>query len=398
MKAASPRRWLIWFWLTLGGLSALALWAALRLPSYRDPPHNFYAMQHGEYFNPSGLTRRQSGGLKLGFAESFDPPPIGVFGNHIIWHFGADAFGAPESAETFFNYGYANVSLPEMLRLMRHMEARQRLPSDLMIVAITPPNADNGRFIIDNGNELPPDLMLSDALSANVEADAHDVAEAAWRALQTRLHEVFNYNTLILGLTYDPQRAHATGPAICADGAPREALPSWFGKLPYTIRHAINPYLVVNFCAPDAWVGAFRRDGSSVAPLQQRLVRNEHGVGVAKRGLRAGDEREIARQLRAIDALGQRNGAAVVFLITPVFETERSDSVVNRIFDRALALAPELEVIDHRALREDPALFVDYLHPAPGYYRLVVDELRRRGLVEAGPDQTSIRPDPIPGR
>src|SRR5262245_24902257 len=41
----------------------------------------------------------------------------------------------------------------------------------------------------------------------------------------------------------------------------------------------------------------------------------------------------------AIDAVGRRHGVKVVFLVPPVHETDRRDSVVNRIFDRALALA-----------------------------------------------------------
>src|SRR5215510_4081407 len=41
----------------------------------------------------------------------------------------------------------------------------------------------------------------------------------------------------------------------------------------------------------------------------------------------------------AIDAVGSRHGVKGVFLVPPVHEPDRRDSVVNRIFDRALALA-----------------------------------------------------------
>jgi hypothetical protein len=68
--------------------------------------------------------------------------------------------------------------------------------------------------------------------------------------------------------------------------------------------------------------------------------------------------------------------------VPPVYETDRRDSVVNQVFDRALALAPDVAIIDHRGLHSDPALFQDYNHPSSRYYRLVADELRRRGFLD----------------
>ena len=99
--------------------------------------------------------------MKLGFAEAYPAPEIGLFGNHIVAFFGADAFGHPEDAEYFFNYYYANLSLPEILRYLLRVEQHGHLPKKLILVQITSPNADNGRFIINLGNELPPGIVLS---------------------------------------------------------------------------------------------------------------------------------------------------------------------------------------------------------------------------------------------
>ena len=41
---------------------------------------------------------------------------------------GADAFGAPEQAERFYNYSYANTSLPELVHFLKDVEARILLP------------------------------------------------------------------------------------------------------------------------------------------------------------------------------------------------------------------------------------------------------------------------------
>src|SRR5215470_4872799 len=106
--------------------TAIAL--SLRLPSFRQPAFNFYALKPGEIFNVYGLTRRQEGSVKLGFAEAYPAPEIGLYGNHIAAFFGADAFGRPEDAEFFFNYYYANLSLSEIRRYLLRIAQLGHLP------------------------------------------------------------------------------------------------------------------------------------------------------------------------------------------------------------------------------------------------------------------------------
>src|SRR5215475_3302633 len=141
IESYHQRRWLVMFGLTLAVLIGSAACLGLRLPSFREPAFNFYAMKPGEIFNVYGLTRRQEGSIKLGFAEAYPAPEIGLYGNHIAEYFGADAFDRPEEAEYFFNYSYANLSLPEIHRYLVHIERKGHLPSKLILVQITPPNA-----------------------------------------------------------------------------------------------------------------------------------------------------------------------------------------------------------------------------------------------------------------
>jgi hypothetical protein len=144
--APDQRRWLLVFGVTLGVLVGAAIWLTIRLPSFRDPAFDFYAMKRDEIFSVYGLTRRQEGSVKLGFVEAYPGPKIGLYGNHIIGAFGADAFGRPQDAEFFFNYFYANLSLPEIQRYLLRVEQKGHLPKELIVVQITPPNADNGEF------------------------------------------------------------------------------------------------------------------------------------------------------------------------------------------------------------------------------------------------------------
>ena len=295
----------------------------------------------------------------------------------------------PERAEYFFNYHYANVALPEVLEMLTHIEAHGHLPSKLMIVQITAPNADNGRFIINHGNELPPDIVLHSAPGASVAERAKAFFDTSWRVAEINLHEVLNYNTLILGALQNDGTIRMTGPAYCATNPPRPSPPDWFKPLPWPVRKILFPYLVRDHCNDKAWDWTLRRDGSAM-PETRPLVLDEDKLGPNDRGLHAGDEAEIAKYMRAIDAVGRRHGVKVAFLITPVYETDRHDSVVNRVMDDALSMTKDLTVIDDRPLRTDPTFFVNYLHPSPKYYRDLADRLRAQGLLDG------IEPRPPP--
>jgi peptidoglycan/xylan/chitin deacetylase (PgdA/CDA1 family) len=110
-------------------------------------------------------------------------------------------------------------------------------------------------------------------------------------------------------------------------------------------------------------------------------IRNENPLKDTERALNAGDEDKIAYYLHAIDAIGRRHGVKIVFIVPPVYETDRHDSIVNQIFDRALILAPDIAIIDTRSWHGDATLFYDYNHPSPKYYHLLVEELHRRGFL-----------------
>ena len=58
--------------------------------------------------------------------------------------------------------------------------------------------------------------------------------------------------------------------------------------------------------------------------------------------------------MRAIHEVGRQHGARVVFIVPPVYKSDRRDSLVNRIFDRALKLVAGIDVLDHRHLHTDP--------------------------------------------
>ena len=368
------RRWLVIFGSTLAALVALATASHLRLETFRDPPFDFYVLKADEFFNVYGLTRRQEGSVKLGFAEARPAPAIGVYGNHIIQYFGADAFGGSEDSAQgtppaqLFNYWYANLSLPEIESYLRQIERAGNLPKKLLLVQITPPNADNGRFIINRGNELPLDVALSGA-SPELKSSLAGIASLAWLAISNTLHEILSYNTFILGIVQTRHSDRLISPSSC-----QSETRAWWKSLPSSVRRLVGMAAGRDFfCQRHTWWGAFRRDGSvdpnfredEFSPTTQ-LVANEDPLSETDRGINAGDETSIARYLRNIDEIGRRNGVRVAFVVPPVFETDRSQSAVNQVFDRALALVREIALIDHRSMHSDPALFKELAPPGPG--------------------------------
>jgi hypothetical protein len=379
----SQRRWLAVFGLTLAGLIGLALVLYLRIPGYRDPAFDFRTLRPDEILVTHGLTRRQDGSLKLGFAESHPPPEIGAYGNHVIVDFGADALGGPHDPGYFFNYAYANLALPEIHAYLLHLERRGRLPKRLMLIQITTPNNDNGHFIVNWGNELPPDVILG-ALASDGLGSLGQTIAVAWQVLRNELHEVLNYNTAILGAIQGGPDGRVISEADCRGVDP----PAWLMRMPWSVRGAFGSYAGRSFyCLPQNWVYGYRRDGSTAlvrsgAVGVDKLVQDENPLDDAGRALNAGDEHRIVHYLRAIDAIGRRHGIQVVFLVPPVYESDRHASVVNQVFNRALALAPEIAIIDHRGMNRDATLFRNYNHPSRVYFRLVGDELRRRGFIE----------------
>jgi hypothetical protein len=377
----NQRRWLVSFGLSLGLLIGLSLWLSARMPDYRHPPFDFRAMNSRQLFVVDKLTRRQEGSVKVGFAEGYDPPEIGLYGNHIFQFFARDAFGH-DAAGHFFNYWYANLALPEIYRYLRHIEELGRLPRKLILIQITAPNLDNGEFIVNFGNELPPDLLLSRNEGVGLVDRAMRIGETAWNVAGNWVHQALNYNTFILSLLQNKVSNRVVEPESCRNTETNSPQSLW-GSLATSVQQVLAAYGGQDLCQRRALSGAFRSDGATdPAYADAHLVRDEDPLTDAERGLAAGDEDEIARLMRAIDAVGRRHDIRVTFVIPPAYESDRSDSVVNQIFNRGLALVPELSVIDDRGMHSDPSLFVDYRHPSPKYFRLLVEEMRRHGIVE----------------
>lgn len=365
---------------------AIAIWANLRLSTFRESPLDFHKLSERDLVIVHGLTRRQEGGLKLGFAETFDPPEVGLFGNHSFQYFGASAFGRPFDSRYFFNYWFANLSLPEVRDYLLHLEDKRKLPKKLILVQITTPNNDNGGVIVDLNYELPPDLLLEGALRADAPIEkVRSFVGAIWNLLEGALHQIFGYQTFILGLrgsTMDGRVLDITHCQASEIGKDLSLIERLMLLMPATLRELASAVDARYYCNREFWRSAFQRDGSHNANFNQRNpIKNASNLSDKTRRLVFGDETRIARYMREIAAIGRRNDVATAFVVPPVYEDIRP-SIVDEIFDGAMQLVPDLNVLDHRSLRGDPVFFMRFDHPSPEYFRVLAVDLQSRGLVE----------------
>lgn len=409
MEATAPSpRYLLTFLVALAVLIALSAFALLSQRDFRTNPIDFNAMTDTSFIPTVNYTRLQREEIRLGFVETTQPFKVGMFGNHQVNLMGRRNFGPDTPKGYFFNYAYANLGLPEVLDYISYLADRGKLPTDTVIVQITTPNNDEGRHILTYGYELAPDLMGYATKESGLATEAGALAEREnlvrydymnpWIADFPFLQEFY------LSLSPQQQQTFLTVEGVLQNIAyfSHQALSytnvaSSIGAL---IRGGSEIRVVEEAnCVDgksDALIGlfasgvactkadlrwAFRNDGSFDQRFQfwKPLTQNEGTVRETYRWLQPGDEVTIAKLMRQICDRVEDGRRKCVFLIPPVYETERQ-SPSDRILNAALALVPEITVVDDRPVR-DRQYFHDYDHPNETYFERLTSVLRERGLV-----------------
>ena len=391
------RRYLVVYLVVLVVLLGGVLTLTSRLGGYRDQAVDFFKLPREKVIVTADLTRRQIASIKLGFLESSDPPEVGMFGNHVFQFFNLEDFAVTDR-RYFYNYWYANLSLSELRDLISHAASIGKLPTKTILVQLTTPNNDNGLNVIGYRGELPFELIslrqvgsFRDFVSQAEELTAGLFAELYFRLAYSSaiisLNGVRN-QTLASRILNEPDCARKR----LADAPPLTIGNSVLDRMPMRARFMLASadtmaaYWSGQFCNVERMKDSLRFDGSTNPRyLGGELVRDENPLGaidrnINQRVLRSGDEAEVASLLMQIDKIGRDAGRRVVFIVPPVYESERA-SIVDTIFSRALRLAPQVTMIDHRGMRDDPANFVHYDHPSQVYFRKLVAELRAKGLV-----------------
>lgn len=368
------------------------------LKDSRKSPPNFWSMDNTDRVSVYGMTRTQQHQMKIGFAEQFPAPQVGLIGNHQAGFFGKEAFGKQgEQAQYFYNYFLGNLSLTENLDVLQHLAKIKKLPSKLIIFQLTTPNNDNGQYIIHYNQELPPDLIdnASDA-SVSPEQWWFD-SMGRWGALKWHytyvwrptIDRALNYTSFFVSAFNQFNGDRIFDARVCLEANRDKFKGSRFSSRQASFEGAeiklnqVERTFASSFCTPDYLLGAFKSDGTWDADFYVRTVlkQNENELKESERFLKPGDEILIAKLMKRVDDLAKENGTDVVFLVPPVHETERYSSV-DQVLSAAFAKLPEIKILDHRKKYREAEYFFNYDHPKENYYVEVVRELRERGWLK----------------
>ena len=379
--------------LFLGG----AYWVTDRLVYFRTQPFDFDKLPDNAVIVTTGLTRKQAASIKLGFIENFDPPRVGMYGNHMFQYLSEDVFQSPEP-RYFFNYWYGNLALPELRDLVAFVAAIGKLPTDTIILQITTPNNDNGLNILGYRGELLPDISrYGRVISLDDGIGKFEQFLDSWFA---GMYYSLSYSSVIssiLSADTDNIRSRIVTPDECV--VVRKSLrkrspdlPGILNLLPANVKRVLSRASrelaeeATRYCERNLLRMSLRRDGSRDPQFVDTPLRlNENALtnqdrDVNERWLKFGDEDLIASYMREIARIANGNGRKVVFVIPPVYETTRN-SPANDIFSAALLLVPELIVIDHRKQGNNREFFVIYDHPSPKYFEMMVSQMRDLDLL-----------------
>lgn len=323
-----------------------------------------------------GVSRRDQVQLKLGYLDIGPVPRVGLFGNHQIKYFSNEAFGRQFDAKRFFNYWGAAATLEDSLKLLTVLEEKHRLPTDLLIVQITTPNNDNGGSILGRDFNMP--LFFKGGISRNfpwILFEKPELAVELANEVVLEINNAFNFITFLTGVTGggtlftqnlgDCASARATQPPARA----------WTRYLPSTIQVSLGINRASIACSAENLNNSLLADGSALHTVPEEIKIDEFPTD-GRGNLSWGDDRKIADVIQQIADLAVRNRRKIIFLVPPIYESNRP-SVVDRIFDSALAqLRPGIEIIDDRyAGRGRIDYFFAHDHPNNEYYKTVVARL-----------------------
>jgi len=358
---------------------------------------NFQDLRDGKGKNSilitDGLSRKQSNSIKTEYLKKNSPPIIGLFGNHSFKYFTEEAFSLNKNNDLFFNFIYANLSLRDIRDYLAYIRDIEKLPLGTILVQVTAPNNDNGMHIISSHDgELPEEII---GYYTRRNDDPKDMFSYVLNEIRSFKRYVDNYfvyssiyyafNNMLSNITCDKRvlQVHKCNNEYKYNNI----VPKYIrDRLPLFIR-----LLLTNeshkFCDKRFYWRAYQADGSQneTYNILGKPIFNENPLIRGKSELSYGDERLIAQYIKDIYDIGVRKGKNVIFIIPPVYEADRKDSIPNIIFSSALDVLPdEIKVIDHRFLkyRDDKNYFVTYDHPSLNYFRFLVNEMRELELMQ----------------
>lgn len=375
---------------TFAALMAVVI-SATGSGSYAPDSVNFYTLPKDHVVPLNGLSDRQMIAIKRDFIDQHPPPRVALFGNHLVQAMDADSFAPGADSSAFFNFHFQHASLEDVYVFVSYLERRGKLPTEAILVGITHPMVANGDHYLGLQGHLPLDIKAP-TFSGNFYARLEDkwtslVAEAKnrtdWRNVAYRFevceHQIAHIDDVEANL-----RRRSSDDMVDAVASTYPLLDR-LRRLP-----AIGSLVSGGLHAAVAYLGrkcvntpvSFKSDGSIFgSPKHYPDYLYTISEAFPEPMIHRGDERRIADLLEKIAEIGARNGRKIIFFVHPLYENS-TPRLAAEILTNALKLVPELSVFDDRGLRSNPDLFDDPGHPGPGYFRVLMREIREKGILE----------------
>jgi len=369
------------FLITFVLLMCFAFGMGIRANGFNQTFVDFAGMSPTEVFVEHGLTRSQIGSIKLRSQAKLIPPQIGFFGNHTFQFFNQRAFHRNGIEKVFFNYWFGNISFTEVLIILEHLERLEKLPTEHIIVGVTSPTNNNGRYILGHYGEMP-DWILDDVTAHKKIGSAQKNAPTAWmETLRMKVKWVkrtFDYASFLNGVFTNYNFDRVIDLSICQDQNARSVLLGLVERIPVTIRNMLTSFGVPNtHCNPLQWKETLKSDGArNEKYVRKNPTIDQKPFDPARYDLGPGDAQNIDSTIREIVALAERNKREITIVVQPVFESERYlGNPMNNIFSEGISKLTDIRLLDDRGLRNRQELFTDYDHLGSAYYTNLVNRI-----------------------
>lgn len=360
----------------VGCFLAVAMILMAGAPDYRRHEIDMSTMSDTQLILETGLNRADVAAIKLGHVERSSPYDVLLLGNHQFKYFGESAFGEGSVRPRFFNLWYANLSISELADLAEFLADQGKLPRRLLLLQITSPNNDNGMYIVGSNGELLPDIR--EFAGEMADRSVFEQVRDEFSNVVDRVKRMVDYATLVHSVLGRTQLDRLIDTVDCN---PNELVGQRDTHGIGTLMSGLLGGDGVDQCNPATWINAFGRDG---ARLDKYVVADPtldaNPLDPQGAYLSVADIPELTADMRRIHVAADRAGATAVFIVPPVYESDRQ-STVDQVLDLVLENTPELNVIDHRFMRHPPTLFVTYDHPSSEYFHALTKDLVARGFL-----------------
>ena len=382
---ASTLRHLIIFFIGCIIVLAGAFYVTGRNSNPYPEPINLAKMGPDRFLVTNRIPFRVLNNIKLRHLLSFGPPRVGLFGNHQLWYFTADAMGLT-TGEGFMNLYADHIGLPEVRDELLFLEANKSLPSKLILVAIHNPHSTSGYQSNMYVLEMPKRMYeYSPSRSSNPSLfSEYPIAEIRnrldWRNV---LYNLFGDSFFGCRPPYGTQPKATVAPGF-------NEKDRWWRDVitALGITDNANQFrLATDLCRRLEGIaadGSYAHQGVTLSPVPEA----ETGPWTMGVPYINGQVERFLESFRDIDSIARRNGTSAVFFVPPVFEEDR-DSSHNRELTAVLnQVQGKVTVLDHRRIAKTSEMFsevkgiqMNNMHPSSVYVEFLAAELKRMGFM-----------------